>query len=52
MGNHELKFLHFIEKGLKLPPKLDQLKKEMGKNLNQWLEYIKAGRVLLIKKIV
>lgn len=41
MGNHELKFLHFVEQDLKLPPKLEQLKKEMGKDLNQWLEYIK-----------
>ena len=42
IGNHELKFLNFIEEGLKLPPQLEQLKKDMGKDLNKWLEYIKS----------
>jgi len=41
IGNHELKFIRFIEKSLHLPPKLEQLKKDMGKDLNKWLEYIK-----------
>ena len=42
IGNHELKFIHFIEQGLKLPPKLKQLKKDMGSDLKKWMDYIKS----------
>ena len=50
IGNHELKFVRFIEKGLKLPEKLYQLKMEMGKDLNKWLEYIKSWPTFIEKE--
>ena len=50
IGNHELKFIHFIEKGVKHPPKLDQLKNEMGADLVKWLDYIKSWPTFIEKE--
>jgi len=50
VGNHELKFIRFIKKGLELPPKLHQLKLEMGKDLHKWLDYIKNWPAFIEKE--
>ncbi len=50
IGNHELKFIRYIEKGLQLPPKLEQLKKEMGADLKKWLDYINSWSTFIEKE--
>lgn len=50
IGNHELKFIQYIEKGLKLPPKLDALRLEMGKDLQKWIDYIKSWPAFIEKE--
>ena len=42
IGNHELKFIHLIEQNLPLPPSFQELQKEMGSELNQWIQYLKT----------
>lgn len=41
MGNHELKFIKAIENNLSLPLVLEQLKKNMGTGLDDWLDWMK-----------
>ncbi len=50
IGNHELKFIHFVEQGLKPTPTLEQLKRDMGEDLNKWLKYIKSWPAFIEKE--
>ena len=42
IGNHEIKFIKAVESNQALPPSLEQLKKQMGTKLYDWIEWIKT----------
>ena len=50
LGNHELKFIHFIEKQKGLPPLLQDLKTQMGDQLHRYLSWIKSWPVYIEEK--
>ena len=47
LGNHELKFIQAIENDQALSPVFQQLKKDMGQDLEDWISYIKSWPVYL-----
>ena len=47
MGNHELKFIKAVENDLFLPLVLAKLQKNMGDELNNWLEWLKQWPVYI-----
>lgn len=47
IGNHELKFIQAIKKGLPLPVALDKLRKDMGESLEDWLNWMDTWPVYI-----
>lgn len=50
LGNHELKFIRGIETNTPLPPVLEKLKQQMGKDLQDWLNWIKSWPTYIEEK--
>ena len=47
VGNHELKFIQAVEAGLPLSRMLKDLKEQMGKDVDEWLAWMKTWPVYL-----
>ncbi len=47
IGNHELKFIHAIEKELPLSGPLRDLKEQMGSDINNWVSWMKSWPVYM-----
>lgn len=51
LGNHELKFIRMLEKNeVPLPEQLQELKTQMGRNLPEWLKWLKSWPVYIEEK--
>ena len=42
LGNHELRFLKSLNRETPMPPRLKELKNEMGKTLNHWIQWLQT----------